>query len=222
MTIDPMKKVWEQFHKDGYNAFSGKDVYLAILHNFDNIFKKTDSVLEIGCGNGDSLLWLQDKVKYYSGIDISRNVCDKLIDRFREHLALTEVRECAGDGTIPFDDNTFDVVMSCLVMQHIHIKHVEKYIEESRRVLKNKGKILFHCAEWEISKSDAEFLKEDTIDKKVQYDYVSGGIFSHTHDVMSQIFPKYGFKLSHYLRTNEHPGLKEQNVYWSAYYAEKI
>ena len=125
-----------------------------------------------------------------------------------------------GSGIIPFKNENFDVVFSCLVLQHIHIKIVDKYIEESRRVLTKNGLIMFHCTEWPDFKSDRFFLENK--DEELELEYLSGGMYSHTKDVMEELFIKHGFKLIDYKRVQDEHHLKKANAFWLMYVAQKI
>lgn len=96
-------------------------------------------VLDIGCGNGTTLLYLQ---KYFGieglGIDISNEAIKELRSSVKEgHLSF-----CVGDhrDLRKVDSDQFDIVLSFGVMEHF-----DEYglaLAEARRVLKKDGKLV--------------------------------------------------------------------------------
>lgn len=102
-------------------------------------------------------------------------------------------------------------------MQHIHIKFIEKYIEESYRVLVDNGLCIFHCADWKNAKRDSYFLNNN-VDENILMDHISGGIFSHNKESMLPLFEKYKFDLIDYTEYNVD---WEKNATWIIYVARK-
>lgn len=85
-------------------------------------------VLDLGCGVGR----LTPSGQY--GVDISRNMID-IAKKRRSDCYFTYITDYA----LPFDEKTFNVVFSYLVIQHLKPEAVRAYISESCRVLKNGG-----------------------------------------------------------------------------------
>ena len=92
--------------------------------------------LEVGSGRGA----LQDVVPDYTGLDYAGTVAGKYHKPFYS----------ASASDMPFENNTFDVVWSFAVWEHI--PEPEKAFEETVRVLKDGGHFLFcpawHCRPW--------------------------------------------------------------------------
>ena len=65
---------------------------------------------------------------------------------------------------LPFDDNTFDVIFSTHVLEHIHRKEIDSFISECYRVLKPSGKNIICTPSLkkisQISYSDKDKLKK--------------------------------------------------------------
>jgi len=108
---------------------------------FDLIpFKELEDkkVLELGCGVGfDAYNFLKEGV-LYTGIDIT----PENIERTRMHLEFYGLSGEIVEGDVEnlnFDDNTFDVIYSNGVLHHV--PDINKALEESYRVLKDKGNI---------------------------------------------------------------------------------
>jgi len=98
------------------------------------------SVLEIGCGTGYYGIYLSDKCKKYTGLDITPgNIAlfrDKIIER-----SLANVETVIGDATdlSGFDDDSFDVVLTFGPIYHLPPEESKIAFAESKRVCKKNG-----------------------------------------------------------------------------------
>lgn len=101
-------------------------------------------VLEIGCGIG-RLSGLYD-----CGIDISAEML-KHAPKDKEH------KVCL-DGEIPYPSSSFDSVFCVQVFQHI--PNIQKYIDESKRVLKPGGRLIF------------QFIRGSSINGPMSYEHL--------------------------------------------------
>ena len=107
--------------------------------------KPCGNMLELGCGAGRMYRLLHDRCKQYIGVDFSQdmlNVAKTQLDRPQDKLILKDITT-----RLPFQDNSFDVVFFCVVLQHI----VDQYkfafaLKEAKRVLKVGGKIYIYEA----------------------------------------------------------------------------
>ena len=98
------------------------DTIFFLLEKFYN-FKNLNEIkiLDVGCGDKFLEPVLKKKNFFYEGIDINR--VDFNVDK------------------LPYDDNSFDIVISLAVIEHIKIP--ENYLSEIYRVLKNNNGLLF-------------------------------------------------------------------------------
>jgi pseudaminic acid biosynthesis-associated methylase len=72
-----------------------------------------DSVLEIGCGSGNNLRWLDDGRRRVVGVDVNRTALDELAARVpRAESLLAPARR------LPFGDGQFDLVVTAGVLIH--------------------------------------------------------------------------------------------------------
>lgn len=91
--------------------------------------KDTESVLDVGCARGWALRRLQKKGKIVAGIDVAKQAV-KHVRKLGIECKLASVTK------IPYSSNSFDVVMSTDVMEHLRTKDVKKALTECFRVAK--------------------------------------------------------------------------------------
>ena len=95
-------------------------------------------VLEFGCGSGIDAVEFAHNGAEVTAVDVTENAC-----RLTKALAAeagVRIDVVQTDSTLPFDDNTFDLVYSFGVLHHI--PDVENTLAEVHRVLKPKGKVI--------------------------------------------------------------------------------
>ncbi len=96
----------------------------------------TGNVLEIGIGTGANLpFYNYENISQITGVDIQFDSILK--ERMNEKVKFYQI-----DGkTIPFDDDTFDYVVSTLVL--CGVEDIDAYMLELKRVLKSSGRFIF-------------------------------------------------------------------------------
>ena len=131
--LDPLVGWWD-FH----NSFSDYDTKL--FRNYNTIGMRA---LEYGCGPGRNIERFSSQFDRIDGVDIS----PEIIARGTEYLKSKGIDSTlvANDGkTIPFKDNTFDVVFSVICLQHIASRTVRhEILSEAHRALKPGGLLAF-------------------------------------------------------------------------------
>lgn len=113
----------------------------------------TDRVLDLGCGIGNILIALAERIEFVKpaiGIDVSPT----LIELGRREVGragldrLIDLRVASG-RTLPFDDQTFDVVLTSHVIKHLDDDALPRTLADVHRVLRPGGRFLL----WEFKKS---------------------------------------------------------------------
>ena len=114
----------------------GANEYFDILNS--DIISSNSYVLDIGCGTGRWTKFLTRKVRFIEAVDPSNAIyaADKLLGKI-ENVRLTK----ASIDNIPFDDETFDFVMSIGVLHHI--PDTQKAMKDCVKKLKRGG--YFYC-----------------------------------------------------------------------------
>ena len=118
------------------------------VRDFTSSLVKNSTVLDVGCGNGKNVKYLLDNdIKAY-GIDFS----EKLVEVCKRKKLDVKVGNAL---KIPFDDNSFDNIISIAVIHHLQKEEERiKAINEMIRVCKNNGKILISV--WAVEQSGQE------------------------------------------------------------------
>ncbi|WP_167342350.1 class I SAM-dependent methyltransferase [Nonlabens sp. SY33080] len=138
--IQSIKKYFSSQNLSFYDTYwktnsskGGKWVYgiNIINHLIDNYSFK--SILDAGCGSADVTRYLLEKGYDAKGIELSGEV---LKENARDLLKLNKVQQ-GSLSQLPFDDNSFDVVFSSEVLEHIPEKDIKKTISELIRVSRN-------------------------------------------------------------------------------------
>ena len=102
----------------------------------DRMTPKGGEILEIGCGFGDLLVFLEDKYKT-TGVDISKEA----IDQARKRLVKTKLQILQAEKIDSLGKNQFDTAIACHILEHL--KNPEKVINKINYVLKTGGWAFF-------------------------------------------------------------------------------
>lgn len=113
----------------------GKDLDL-LISMLD--LKKSYKALDVGTGPGFVAFEVSDKVAISIGLDINDHMLDIAVRKAEDDNKSNVVFVKGDISSMPFPDNSFDIV-SCRRVAH-HIKDKKRFIEEVWRVLKKGGK----------------------------------------------------------------------------------
>jgi len=100
---------------------------------------KDKHVLDIGCGNGITLLYLR---KYFDVKGVGVDISDRVIKELQENIKDTSLSFYVGDhrNLEMIECNQFDIVLSFGVIEHF--KEYSLALAEARRVLKSNGQLI--------------------------------------------------------------------------------
>ena len=108
-------------------------LYKKYLKNYLKI-KPSDLILDVGCGIGHLLDYLNQFSNNLVGIDTDLPSLIYAKKTTKANYALTKAEK------LPFKDNTFDKIISFNVLEHI--KDEKKVLQEIKRVAKNQAEVL--------------------------------------------------------------------------------
>lgn len=98
------------------------------------------SILEVACGTGQGLGYLQKSAKSIEGGDYSADILNIAKGHYKDRIALTRLD--AQD--LPYVEDTFDVII--LFEAIYYLPSAEKFVSECRRVLRMSGTVLIATA----------------------------------------------------------------------------
>lgn len=123
-------KIKGEYHRELDKNWSYYPVYLEKIREINTILKKFKNIkiLDAGCGEGVLVDKYRKKGYDITGLDL--NYSSKFVKK--------------GDiKQMPFKDNEFDLALCLDVLEHMNVLEQEKAILELRRVVKDKGIIIF-------------------------------------------------------------------------------
>lgn len=102
----------------------------------------SSKVLDVGCGNGNTAIWLAQKTGCeVIGVDLSAVRVNNAIAKAEAFPDLRVQFQKASATQLPFDEGTFTHVWSQATLYHVHQRAAA--LAEIYRVLKNRGIFLF-------------------------------------------------------------------------------
>lgn len=145
INFDDYAKDYREIHTKNIQVFSGKDsgyfgeYKVRIIRQELNGNKKV-RILDLGCGDGLSAVFFK---KYfpgmqYDGLDISK----ESIHQAEQKIQKRNISFRMYDGkTIPFDDDSFDIILIACVLHHVPYDEHYGLLKECQRVLKERGNL---------------------------------------------------------------------------------
>ena len=117
-----------------------------VTYNFAQPYTVGKDVLDFGCGTGYGTHSLAKDARSIVGVDISTEAIDaarrEFLDENSKERLDYRVIDTIEQAPLPFEDDSFDTVVSFQVVEHVH--DVDLYLSEIRRVLRPGG--VFVCA----------------------------------------------------------------------------
>lgn len=141
---------------DAHNNWSDYDFLFNDIDDFENKI-----MLDFGCGPGRNLVKYSSKFKGIDGVDISEtNLRNALwwVTYNKIHAKKHNLILCNGVDLNNIGDETYDIVMSTICMQHICVYDIRfNYLKEFYRVLKNGGHITIQMGYGSPSPSTVDY-----------------------------------------------------------------
>jgi len=170
------KEFFDGERKHGYGGFNyNAKFWQPVIPSFKKHFdlNENSSLLDVGCAKGFMLYDLASLIPNIklNGVDISEYAINNSIEYIRPHLKLANAKE------LPFEDNSFDVVISINTVHNLDKNECAQALKEIERVSHNKsfitvdaykneeekeamlswnltGKTIMHVDEWKIFFND--------------------------------------------------------------------
>ena len=172
----------QKYHDLFYNEMNEKEYDRKLLDSFSAKFNKDSLICDAGCGpSGHIGRYLFEKGIKVVGVDIS----EKCVELAR--LNNPEMKfECADIGSMPFDDNSFDGLISYYSIINTPKIYVNKIFAEFHRVLKPEGYLLIA-----VKAGTAEGYIDDLLGIKTK---IYSALFTQAE--IAGYFSEAGFRLN--------------------------
>lgn len=124
-------------------------------------------MLDIGCAGGHGLWYISQRCKSMAGLDISRNVLLFAREHDSGHQKTDWVQGTA--FSLPFKNETFDLITSFQVIEHLDTLEAKIFLSEVKRCLRPDG--LFICSTPNKRLRLLPFQKPWNPEHKIEYDF---------------------------------------------------
>ena len=158
---------------------------------FTQYIKKNDIVLDLGCGNGQSLIKASRVAKRVVGVDKDKILLD-IAKKSTSRLTIKNVEFETADleKILKFKNGSFDKIIFLDVLEHLHNR--DQILEEIRRMLKPKG-ILFigvpnNQTSWKKLQRNVGINSFSDPDHKTEF----------SQDQIRTLLKKHGFSIQHF------------------------
>ena len=155
-TTDPKKMVKSAYDKIGSNYQATRRVDsqdVLNLHRLTDRLKNGASILDAGCGSGYPVSQILARNFQVTGVDFST----KQTKRARAGLSNASF-VCADIANLPFQESTFNAIVSFYAMIHIPREEHQQLIMNFHRILKPKGLGLLCMGAGDLPPETAEYL----------------------------------------------------------------
>lgn len=152
-------------YMDGHTAYEEVLVHVAKLH--------PQTVLEVGCGDGSFSVMLRD----FLGVDVrAMDVTPSMVERAAARGIDVQVADVQH---LPFEDNSFDVVVANWMLYHV--PDLDRGLQEIKRVLKPGGAIIASTLAPDTLREVWELVGGDEGLLNLKFDTVTGRDFLNAH-----------------------------------------
>lgn len=164
---EELSKLYRQYSRK--KDFVGYKPKKTVSHYIENYIKKTDRILEIGCGFGNNLRGLRKKGYDVIGIDKDPTVCDgKIVKNYDFDV-------------FPSPAEGFDFIYAIQVFEHM--SDPRRFIKTLVRNLKTNGRFLL-----EIPNIDDPLLKSYRVNNFNKFYWYPYHLFFYNKETVSELF----------------------------------
>ena len=123
-----------------------------------------DRVLDFGCGTATLTMMAKEHrpTIIITGIDIDKAILNKATEKITQKNFDIQVTDYNGES-LPFGDNSFDRIISCLVFHHLTTPVKQKILGELFRITKNNGQLFI-----------ADFGRSDSWHQRLLFNIIRG------------------------------------------------
>lgn len=126
--------------KQSWNNYYAQETRLAAdpwLLEYSAYFVGCPKVLDLGCGDGSNIPFLQSVNAQIVAIDYSQVAIDKIGKKWSVNAFVHDMRD-----SLPFGESTFDVILADLSLHYFSSPDTTRVVDELYRVSKDKGVLI--------------------------------------------------------------------------------
>ena len=122
------------------------------------------TVLDFGCGTATLTIMAKEHRPAINiiGIDIVKSILNKATEKIKEKKLDIKLKDYDGER-LPFNDNCFDRIISCLVFHHLDTPVKQRILSELFRVTKSNGQLFI-----------ADFGRSDSLLQRSAFNIIRG------------------------------------------------
>ncbi|MHA2141657.1 MAG: class I SAM-dependent methyltransferase [Candidatus Thorarchaeota archaeon] len=116
-----------------------------VLRNYiiDYILHKKGTLLDVGCGTGKLLVEAGRRGMRGIGVDNNKEMLQVAKERVKKHNLARRIKFRYGDATsLDFDDGSFDIVVSTLMVSELRHEQLKSFLLEAARVVSPEGQVV--------------------------------------------------------------------------------
>jgi ubiquinone/menaquinone biosynthesis C-methylase UbiE len=182
MNVQAAYKAWSEVYDTNENKTRDLEA-VSVIETLSNIH--FDTCLEIGCGTGKNTIWLADKAKQITAVDLTLEMIEKAklkVQSQNVHFVIADILEDWSFANQQFDLATFSLVLE-------HIENLDAIFEKLNSVIKANGYV--YISELHPFKQYAG--------SKARFDTGAGEqileCYNHHLSDFTNIAAKHGFKI---------------------------
>ncbi len=196
-----MNPIWDKVYSNDSSFFGDEPSKFALMCDEYFVKHNVQKVLELGCGQGrDSLFFASKGLEVYA-IDSSKVAMETLTTKTKELNLDINLKNINAREGLPFPDNYFDAIYSHMFYNMGFSDDELKFlISETKRVLKNKGLLLYSVR----NDHDVMYKKGTKIAENI-YDINGFHIRFFTKEDIIKYFINSNFKIQILIEDYEEP-----------------
>ena len=130
--------LWSRLKPNSLSDFTGRPTVFELCGSVEGL-----KILDLGCGEGyGARLLIKKGASNVEGIDISSQMIN-LAMKYEENKKSKINYQVGNIKSLPFEDNTFDIVLGIFVFNYLYIDETLVAMKEIYRVLKKQGRFIF-------------------------------------------------------------------------------
>jgi ubiquinone/menaquinone biosynthesis C-methylase UbiE len=123
------KKIYDECHQNGYTEEGDAGAYAHLIDHLNKAKISYNTILDVGCSIGNGVKMFNEMGKDTTGLDVSEVAVNIAKKRNLKTI-------CGSATKIPFENNSFDLLSSTDVLEHLLPEDIDKSINELIRVSK--------------------------------------------------------------------------------------